>query len=306
MLWGAQVRQAGGLLVALRRAEDMGAEVLQLFVQSNRQWRLPDHPAELYDAYRRACRESTVVRATVCHAPYLVNLVSPDPLTVERSRRSLRANLRAATLLGAFGLVLHPGSHRGTHPEQAVGSIADAVAGALDDVGRELGTSCDVLLENTAGSGHSVGRSFEELGALLDAAGSDERIGVCLDTQHLWAAGIRFDSPARADAVVADFHRRVGLGRLSCLHLNDSKVPLGAGSDRHENLGQGTIGARGLEALLGHPELQRLPAVLEVPGLGGKGPAADDLALARRLHARALASRTRRERSGRRHQRTSV
>ncbi len=293
MRFGAQVRQAGGVLAALRRGEDMGAEVVQLFAQSNRQWRHPERPAEHFAEYRAAAATSAVVTLTVCHAPYLVNVVSPDPLTRERSAESLAANLRSATALGAAGLVLHPGSHRGVAPERAVGDIADAVVHALDRVEAADGAVCDIWLENTAGSGGTVGRSFAELAAIIDAAGGDERIGLCLDTQHLWAAGVRYTTLAEADAVVDALAGAVGLERLRCLHVNDSKVAFGANSDRHENLGQGTIGPRPFRALLGHPALQGLPAVLEVPGIDGEGPGAADLLTARHLHAAGLRARRR-------------
>jgi deoxyribonuclease-4 len=271
----------------------MGAEVLQLFVQSNRQWRLPDRDDEVYAAYRRAADDSAVVASTLCRAPYLVNVISPDPATAARSRISLAANLRAATLLGARGLVLHPGSHRQVGADDALGRVAVEVVDALDLVAAQLGEVCDVLLENTAGSGGTIGRSFAELAAIVDAARGDARIGVCLDTQHLWAAGIEFATVAQADALVNEFAAVLGLGRLRCIHLNDSKVPFGAGRDRHQNLGQGTIGSKPLRALLGQPDLQDVPAVLEVPGVEGKGPGAADLAVARRLHAQGLSVRKR-------------
>lgn len=156
----------------------MGAEVLQLFVQSNRQWRLPDRDDEVYAAYRRAADDSAVVASTLCHAPYLVNVISPDPATAARSRISLAANLRAATLLGARGLVLHPGSHRQVGADDALGRVAVEVVDALDLVAAQLGEVCDVLLENTAGSGGTIGRSFAELAAIVDAARGDARIGV--------------------------------------------------------------------------------------------------------------------------------
>jgi deoxyribonuclease-4 len=293
MLFGAQVRQTGGFLAALGRAEEMGAEVVQLFAQNNRQWRLPDPGAEVYAAYREAREASATVVATVCHAPYLINVISPDRETEARSFGALVRNLWAATALGAFGLVLHPGSHRGADPSSAERRIARCLLAALDQAQAKTGAVCDVLLENTAGAGGTVGRSFGELAAILDAAGGDPRIGVCLDTQHLWASGVSFATREQADQVVALLSEQVGLDRLRCLHLNDSKVPLGAGRDRHENLGEGTIGARSLSALLGHPELQAQAVILEVPGAGG-GPRESDLATARALHRTGLRHRRRR------------
>jgi len=319
VLFGAQVRQAGGFLAALGRAETMGAEVVQLFVQSNRQWRLPERPDEVYAAYREAVTASPVVQATVCHAPYLINVISPDAETERRSCTSLAANLRAATALGASALILHPGSHRGDNAATAAARIARRAVAALDEAAANAEAApapapapasasapasagngsrvCDLLFENTAGAGDTVGRSFAELAAVIASAGGDPRLGVCLDTQHLWASGVGFGTADEADRMLRCLDSEVGLDRLRCLHLNDSKVPFGANRDRHENLGAGTIGARPFRALLSAPPLQGLPAVLEVPGIAGDGPGRADLEAARALHRSGLSARRRRRRA---------
>ena len=290
MLFGAQVKQAGGLEGALARAEAMGAEVVQLFAQSNRQWRYPEANAERAIAFGRRWPASPVVRRVVCHAPYLVNLASTDPAIYDRSVQCVAANLRAAVSMGAIGLVVHLGSHLGAGLEARIDRVAEGIHCALD----AAGTGAWLLLENTAGAGGTIGRTFEELAAVIDRAGGDSRLGVCLDTQHLWASGVPFPTVAAADAVVRTVAATVGLDRLRCLHVNDSKSPRGSGLDRHESLGKGLIGEDGLRCLLGHPKLQGLPAVLEVPGYAGDGPAAEDIAAARRLHEEGLAMRRRR------------
>lgn len=292
MLIGAQVSQAGGLLAALGRAEAMGARALQVFVQSNRQWRMPDPAGEAFTSFGDAAARSDVA-TTICHAPYLINVISPDADVAARSYESLVANLCAATAIGATGLVLHPGSHRGIEPGSAPSRIARAVLSALDEAERKEGRVCDLLLENTAGAGGTVGRSFEEIAAVIDGGAGDTRIGMCLDTQHLWASGTSFGTIAEADSVVEELDRQVGLERLRCLHVNDSAVPFGSSRDRHANLGQGTIGRRPLQALLGHPLLQGLPAILEVPGDRRQGPGPADIAEARSIHAAGLAARRR-------------
>jgi deoxyribonuclease-4 len=190
--------------------------------------------------------------------------------------------------------VLHPGSHRGVDTRSATRRIAARIVEALEDAAAASGALCDVYLENTAGAGGTVGRSFEELAEIISEAGHDERIGICIDTQHLWASGVRYETAAEADAVIGSLAAAVGMARVRCLHLNDSKVPFGSNRDRHENLGKGTIGARPLRALLGHPDLQDLPAILEVPGESGIGPGAADLRTARALHATGMATRRRR------------
>ena len=278
MLFGAQVRQAGGLLAALRRAEAMGAQVMQVFAQSPRQWRHPEAGLERAAAFAEAWPASAVVRPVVCHAPYLINLGTADPVMYERSRACLAENVRAAAAMGASGLVLHLGSHLGAGLDARLQGVADGLRSALD------GVDCRLLLENTAGAGGTIGRSFAELARIVERAGGDPRLGVCLDTQHAWAAGMSFETVDAADALVEEIDGTVGLERLACLHVNDSKVPKGAGLDRHENPGQGTIGRAAFRALLGHPRIQDLPAVLEVPGTDNQGPDARQLRIVRRLH----------------------
>jgi deoxyribonuclease-4 len=288
MLFGAQVRQAGGLLAALERAEAMGAEVMQVFAQSPRQWRFPEANPERAAVFGAVWPGRTVVRRVLCHAPYLVNLGSADPALYARSRRCLVDNLRAASAMGASGLVVHVGSHLGAGLGARLDSVAAALLGALDEAGPD---TVPLLLENTAGAGGTIGRSFDELGRVLHAAGGDRRLGVCLDTQHLWASGVPFRTLDEADAVVCRLDAAIGLERLACLHVNDSKVPFGAGVDRHENPGEGTIGRAPFRALLGHPALQGLPAVLEVPGTDNQGPSRRELRTVRRLHREGLALR---------------
>lgn len=285
MLFGAQIRQAGGLAAALKRAEAMGAEVMQVWAQSPRQWRYPEANAERSAAFGLAWPASAVVRRVFCHAPYLINLGTADPVLYERSCACLADNLRGAAAMGAGGLVVHLGSHLGA----GVDARLDAVAAGLRVTVEAA--DCRLLLENTAGAGGTIGRSFEELARVMAAAGDHPRLAVCLDTQHAWAAGMAFDTVDAADALMAEIDRTVGTERLACLHVNDSKVAFGAGVDRHENPGQGTIGEAGFRALLGHPALQGLPAVLEVPGTDNGGPDAHQLAVVRRLHAEGLALR---------------
>ena len=282
MLFGAHVKQTGGLLGALRRAEAMGAEVMQVFAQSPRQWRHPEAGAGRAAAFRQAWPASTTVRQVVCHAPYLINLGSADPVVYERSRSCLDENLRAAATMGASGLVVHLGSHLGAGLDARLDAIACALRAALG------AADCPLLLENTAGAGGTIGRSFEELARVMEAAGDDLRLGVCFDTQHAFAAGMSFDTVTAADELVDRIDATVGLGRLACLHVNDSKVERGAGRDRHQNVGHGAIGRPAFRALLGHPRLQGLPAVLEVPGTDDQGPDARQLRALRRLHAEGL------------------
>ncbi len=309
MLIGAHVRTGGSLLGALERAKAIGADVVQVFTQSPRTWKRTQYAPEVLARYREAQAMTRSVAATFCHASYLVNLATSDELLLARSRASLVANLTAARGMGASGLVVHVGSHRGRGFDDVAGQVADVLRATLDSVPGGPGAvgvaaddglsgavdgsagwsgdgtaedGCPILLENAAGAGGSVGRTFEELADLLERADAGGALGVCLDTQHLWASGVPFGSPAEADDVVAALDATVGLAAVRCLHLNDSKTPFGGKVDRHANLGEGTIGEKALGCLIGHPAFAALPAVLEVPG-AGEGPTAADVAGARRV-----------------------
>ncbi len=283
---GAHVRAGGDLLPALARGAEIGADVVQVFTQSPRAWKPRQYGDEVLEAYRDAQARATQVRQTFCHATYLINIAAADPEVLARSQACLLANFAVATAIGARGLVLHVGSHRGRGFEASLPQVVDALLRTLAD---QPGGECPIVLENAAGTGDTVGRTFDELAAILQSAGSDDdrRLLVCLDTQHLWASGVDYGSVDKADAVLAHFDDVVGLDRLQGLHLNDSKVELGANRDRHENIGEGTIGTDALGALLSHPALVAVPAILEVPG-DGHGARAQDLATARAALARGI------------------
>ena len=194
---GAHVKAGKGLLPALGHGEEIGAEVIQIHTQSPRMWRASQHTADELRAYREAQSRHPTVAATFCHATYLINLATPDPELTRKSRATLVANLSTAQSMGADGLVLHIGSHRGTGLEAALAKVAEALVEAVEAVEAKGAPDrsqrpCPILLENTAGAGDTIGRSFDELSQVIDAADADDRLGVCLDTQHLWASGISF------------------------------------------------------------------------------------------------------------------
>ncbi len=293
MLIGAHVRGGGPLTARLDRGVELGADAVQIFTQSPRAWKPTQYAPDVLATYRNAARAHDSVRATFCHATYLINLATADDTLYARSVECLTANLSVARGMGASGLVLHVGSHHGAGLDGALAPIASALRAALDtaDDPREGDLApCPILLENAAGAGGTVGRTFEELEAVLEATGRDERVGVCIDTQHLWASGVDYSTIEGADAVIDEVRARFGLDRLGCLHLNDSKVPFGSNRDRHENIGDGSIGGDGLAALLGHPALADVAALLEVPG-SGDGPRAEDVTAARAVLARGEAMR---------------
>jgi deoxyribonuclease-4 len=286
---GAHVRAGGSLIPALEKGAAIGASVVQIFTQSPRAWKPTQYAESVLEGYRAAQADFPQIVATFCHATYLINLASPEPELAERSATCLAANLAVAEGIGSAGLILHVGSHKGAGLAGCTRQIVDSL---LDTLSSQPNGRCPILIENAAGTGDTVGRSFEEIAGLLEACGpaGADRLGVCIDTQHLWASGINFASVEEADTVVAHLDRVIGLDRVRALHLNDSKVELGANRDRHENIGQGTIGAAGLGAFISHPALIGLPAILEVPG-DGTGTRADDLADARKARQLGLEAR---------------
>jgi deoxyribonuclease-4 len=277
VLFGAHC--SGGVKKALDNAVAMGADAVQLFVQSPRTWRFPNHdPADL--ARFRERRAEAGLGALV-HAVYLVNLATPDDAMYEKSVDTMRATVDAACALEADAVVFHVGSHLGAGFDAGLERIVPALAQVLDRCSERTW----LLMENTAGAGGTIGRSLDELATIFDALGRHDRLGICLDSCHLYASGIDVTDRAALDALLGDVDARMGLDRLRALHANDSKAPLGSNRDRHDNIGEGLIG-EGLGAFLSHPKLQKLPAVLEVPGKDGKGPNAHELEKLRDLHSR--------------------
>ena len=278
MLFGAHC--PGGVKKAIDNAVGMDADVLQLFLQSPRTWRFPNHDPDDLARFREHRVEAGLGGALV-HALYLVNLATPDDGMYEKSVDTMRATVDAACAIEADAVIFHVGSHLGAGFDAGLERIVPALAQVLD---RCTDTTW-LLMENTAGAGGTVGRTIEELALIFDSLGGHRRLGICLDSCHLFASGVDVTDPAALDALLDDVDRRIGLDRLRALHANDSKAPLGSNRDRHENIDEGLIG-EGLGAFLSHPKLQRLPAVLEVPGKDGKGPNADEVRKLRELHAR--------------------
>ncbi len=272
---------SGGIKKALDNAHAFGMDAVQLFAQSPRTWRFPDHdPADL-EAFR-ARREELGIGAVSVHALYLLNLASPKKDFYEKSVATLRSTVDTACAIGAEAVVFHVGSHLGSGFEAGLERVVPALAQALE--------RCDdttwLCMENTAGTGGTIGRSVEELAALFDALDAHPRLGLCLDSCHLFASGYDITDRNTLDQVLAELDEAIGLDRLRCLHVNDSKTPLGSNRDRHDNIGDGLIGEK-LTVFLGHPKLQGLPALLEVPGTDGHGPDAEQMKRLRKLYAKA-------------------
>ncbi len=268
---GAHLPLAGGMLKALERAHDIGADALQIFTDNPTAWRRRSAPPTELDAFRTRSVELDV-RPTAIHGSYLINLAGPDPVTFQRSVTLLAAELRDAPAFGARYVNVHIGSHRGTGVAAGTARLADGVQRVLRQVRFTSDAASTMLvLENSAGSGGGLGASVDELVGIADAleARGIERheVGVCLDTAHAWGAGIDIGDPVAIDATLVAFDARIGLDRLVMVHLNDSRSPLGSRLDRHEHLGAGLIGAAGLARVLRHPGLAHATYYIETPGM---------------------------------------
>ena len=285
MLIGAHVSPAGGLSKAIERGVERGCRAIQIFNQSPRAWKASVYREEDVAAFREAMAASPI-DAVLIHTVYLVNCASEDPDIRAKSLSSLIHSLRAGARIGACGVVLHPGSAK-------TGSAPEAILRAGETIREALAESegCSLHLENTAGTGGTLGRSVEELALLLDASGADQRLGLCLDSCHLFATGFDIRTVAGMDAAVAEVADRIGLERVASLHLNDSQTPLGSNRDRHANLGAGELGEEGCAAFLSAPAFSGLPCVLETPGVNRSGPSAEEVALAVTLRERGIAAR---------------
>jgi deoxyribonuclease-4 len=272
---------SGGIKKALENAHAFGMDSVQLFAQSPRTWRFPEHdPADL-EAFRRR-REELEIGAVAIHALYLLNLASPKADFYEKSVETLSKTVDAGCAIGAEAVVFHVGSHQGAGFEAGAERVVPALAQALE----RCSETTWLCMENTAGTGDTIGRSFEELAALYEALDRHPRLGVCLDSCHLFASGYDVTDPKELDRVVKEVDRLIGLDRLRVLHVNDSKTPLGSNRDRHDNIGDGLMGNK-LGVFLAHPKLEGLPAILEVPGSDGHGPDLEQMKKLRALHAKA-------------------
>jgi deoxyribonuclease IV len=282
---GAHVSSSGGIHTAIDRIEEMGGESVQVFTQSPRTWRPTNHDPANFERFKER-RAEAGIGGVACHALYLINLASPDDELYAKSVAALQNTVDVGCAIEADAVVFHVGSHLGSGFETALERVVPALAAALE----RCSETTWLCMENCAGTGGTIGRSLEELAALYDALDHHPRLGVCLDSCHLFASGYDVTDPAGMNDVVKEVDRLIGLDRLRCLHVNDSKAPLGSNRDRHDNIGDGLMGEK-LGVFLAHPKLQDLPALLEVPG-AGHGPDADQVQKLKKLYARATKKRS--------------
>jgi deoxyribonuclease-4 len=288
MLIGAHVSTAGGLVEAHRRGVERGCDAIQVFNQSPRMWRptrwKPDDVAEFLELMKDGPIESVTI-----HAVYLINPATKDREMRRKSADSLIHALRMGDEIRADGVVIHPGSTVGEPHEEALARAGEMFEHALAE-----SDSCRLLLENTAGAGNTLGRSFRELRDLVDLAGGHKRIGICLDSCHMLASGFDIRTADKLSEVLDSCGKLVGMRRLRCLHMNDSQTPLGSNRDRHAPPGDGELGPRGCGAFLSEPRFEKLPVLFEGPGVEGKAVGKVDIDRMRELRANGLRSRKRR------------
>jgi deoxyribonuclease IV len=270
---------SGGIKGAIDRAVEIGADCVQLFAQSPRAWRFPEHdPADL-ERFRTRRRESGL-GAVAIHSLYLVNLAAPNEEVYAKSVDTMRKTVDAACAIEADAVIFHVGSHLGAGFEVGLRHAVPALASILE---RCAGDTW-LLMENSAGAGNTVGRSIDELATLFDRLDRHPRLGICLDSCHLFVSGYDVTDETAFAELIDEVDAKIGLDRLRALHVNDSASALGSNRDRHANMLEGMLGER-LGVFLSHPALQELPAYLEVEGQG-KGPDADEVRKLKELHAR--------------------
>jgi deoxyribonuclease-4 len=278
---GAHVRSGGGVDKSIDRALEMGAETIQIFSGSPQAWRRKNYKVEEVDDFKKKSAETGVAPAFI-HGLYLINLASQNPDVIGKSFDALVAEMNAAALIGAKGVIFHLGSHKGAGYEACVEQVIDQCKRVLDATPKEAW----LILENSAGMGGAIGSKFEELGKIVHGVGGD-RTKVCLDTCHTYQASYDVKTRAGLDATLAEFDKEIGLEKLVAIHANDSKAPLGGGLDRHANIGEGTIGRDGFVNMLSHKAFANVPFLLEVPGFEDDGPDKQNVDILKELRAEA-------------------
>ncbi len=263
---GAHVKASGGVDKAIGRAEDIGAETIQIFSGAPQAWRRKEYRPEEVEAYKAGAAEKGIGPAFV-HGVYLVNLATDKEENLAKSLDALVHDMNVCHLLGVKGVIFHIGSHRGAGYEQVFRQVVESVRKIVDATPEDTW----LILENSAGMGGAIGSKFEELGRIIREVGNP-RVKVCLDTQHTFAAGYDLKTKDGLAAAMSEFEAEVGLDRLVAVHANDSKCPLAGALDRHENIGEGHIGLEGFQNIMSHAAFRDVPFLLETPGFDNQGP----------------------------------
>ncbi len=274
---GAHVSTSGGIDKAIDRAQAIGANCIQIFSSAPQTWRRRIFADEQVLAFRSKSLDADVT-PTFIHGVYLVNLATANPDNLTKSEDALASDMNTTSQIGATGVIFHLGSHKGAGYESVLPQIIESITKILTNSPDD---AC-LILENSAGMGDGIGSKFIQLGTIIKEIG-DKRLCVCVDTQHSYAAGYNIATADGLEEALEEFNRDVGLDRLVAIHANDSKIPLGGGVDRHENIGDGYIGREGFELILGHRALRDVPFLLEVPGFNKEGPDKENINILREL-----------------------
>ena len=260
-LLGAHMSIAGGLHLAFARIQEVQGESLQIFLSNQRQWQTVPLTSQMVEDFRQKWKENHYM-PVAAHDSYLINLAAPGPTTLERSVAAFADELQRAAALGIPFLITHPGSHRGEGVEAGLERFAENMDRAIT---RSKTSTVMVLIENTAGQGTNLGSTFEEISFIISESQYADRLGVCFDTSHAFAAGYDIRTRVTYEDTLSTFDQIIGLERLKFFHINDSKRPLDSRVDRHEHIGKGEIGLKGFRLLLNDPRFRQHPMVLETP-----------------------------------------
>ena len=270
---------------AVGRGDEIGASSIQIFNQSPRAWKPTNYTEDDFAEFREEMKSSSV-ESVIIHAVYLINPATPDKELRKKSLKSLAHALSIGDGIGATGVVLHPGSRKDADLIPAMVRSGEVIEEAIKQT-----ETCPVLIEQMAGHKGILGHTFEEIEAITEAAGGGNRIGACLDSCHLFAAGYDIRTPETLTTVVDDLERLLGKKRLKALHLNDSKDPFGSKKDRHEDIGEGEIGDKSMSWFLSEPRFEGLTATMETPGRHKEGVTKEDVDHVRKLYKRGLKNR---------------
>jgi deoxyribonuclease IV len=260
LLAGAHMSIAGGMHLAFQRGKQVGCKTIQIFLKSSNQWKAKPLTEEDRKLFLQAHRKSGI-DPVLAHDSYLINLASPDRSLRRKSLHAFMEEMKRANYLGVPLLIMHPGAHMGAGIKAGVDRAANELRHALDSVEPPVA----VLVENTAGQGSSIGSRLEQLAAILEQAGNPDRIGVCLDTCHAFAAGYDIRTEEGYDQTMREFDQLIGLGKIRAFHLNDSKRELGCRVDRHTHIGKGCIGLDAFRCLVNDARFAAIPKILETP-----------------------------------------
>lgn len=263
---GAHISTSGGLPNAVDRAVEMGAEAMQIFISSPRSWSFKAIPESTQQEFRDKLNKANIT-SLFFHGVYLISLASQSKENLSKSINVLTSYMQSAEGLGANGVVFHTGSHRGVGFDAVFKQAVEAIEQVLSNSPKDV----LLIIENSAGMGDHICSSFKEIGKLTKAVSSPQ-LKVCLDTQHLFAAGHEITDPQKLDSVMQEFDTYIGLSNLAAVHANDSKTPFASSVDRHENIGEGHIGLDGFRTIMSNKAFDEIPFLLEVPGFEGNGP----------------------------------